>query len=213
MDIPFRVPCTECKVEVEAVMDLNNGDLEFQCPHGHHSNYMLGAGFTVGSLLLQRAAHEFASKSDFSMTIVMSAMAFECELSRLHHKWEQLAALSASTWVKDEALDELLRRYHTIVEKIEAVTKLMHPQGLDDFVGRSRELRDALTAHSPEVALGQLAAGFQQKLFWPRNRILHLGATNYSREDAAQCYRLAALGVAILSRMDEAKRIEVTESA
>ena len=33
-----------------------------------------------------------------------------------------------------------------------------------------------------------LPKGFQEKLFWPRNRILHLGDINYGSEEAIRCF-------------------------
>jgi hypothetical protein len=205
MKIPFSIPCTQCKTNVDAYMDLEASSLTFDCPHGHPSFYSLDLSFTIGVLLLRRAEFEISRNKDYSMSVVISAMAFECELSRLHHKCEQLAALEASKWLDDSALDKKLRKYRNIGDRIEEICRLLYAPGIDDFVSGMPDLKEAVIKASPHLSFGTLARSFQESLFWPRNRILHLGETIVTRDNALELLNMATIGVVILNRMDERK--------
>jgi hypothetical protein len=144
------------------------------------------------------------------MSIVFSAMALECEVSFLHHKWVYIDDLGTSPReLSDAELDDRLRRYPTIAAKFEAVARLMHPPGLEDFVASRAELRDTIANGFTSIRLGTLAADFQQQLFWPRNRILHLGYSRFSTGDADRCWTIAVLGLKIFEELDIERRKQV----
>ena len=155
---------------------------------------------------MQRAQYEFATNLDLSMTIILAAMGFEAELSRLHHKWQLLAAWDKAIDIASEKLDELLRKHPNIKEKINAVAALMHPSGLDDFVNGQADVRQVVAEGYPSLAGKPLADGIQRALFWPRNAIVHMGRIASEREEAVRALNVARLGVYVLDRMDEIKR-------
>ena len=148
------------------------------------------------------------------MSIVFAAMAFECQLAYLFGKWTKIeSGLFSGAEVKDEEIEEQLRKLGRIDKRIEAVCQLMSPLGLDAFVTHTLDLKDAIDSRFPSLNRGSLAQDFQQTVFWPRNRILHFGYTGYQQPDAARCYSIASIGLQIFSTMDKAKLSAVFPTA
>lgn len=108
--------------------------------------------------------------------------------------------------ISDADLEEQLRRYQTIKVKIEEVAKLMDSRGFTQFVKETDDLRETIVEGFPSLNIDSLASSFQEKLFWPRNRILHLGYSSYREDDAFRSLNIAVLGLKILEVMDRNKR-------
>jgi hypothetical protein len=123
--------------------------------------------------LLARAGYEYRAQTDYSMTIVFSAMAMECELARLFKKWMDIESLNRGQAPDDRAIEEAYRRLGSnVADRIEAVAILLDPRGLYEFVKSSKEWNTTITDDFPSLNVGSLARDLQQALFWPRNRIL-----------------------------------------
>ena len=206
MKIPLRVLCDSCKKEELIFIDLSDSSFERQCSCGDVYSGFFGNDVTVGYKILFRSRYELIVTEDYPLSIVFSAAAFECELSRLHFKWSDITALQTGKQVSDAELEELLRKYRSIDVKIEEVCKLMDPLGFQDFVKSSTELRQTVTEGFPSLHLNSLTSDFQQKLFWPRNRVLHLADTSFKKADGVQCFNIATLGLRILEELDKNKR-------
>jgi len=71
---------------------------------------------TIGVLLLERSGHEFRAERDYSMGIIMAAMALDTELSRLFGKWKEIDANRAGLPFDREAIDQ--QNYATQAEEI-----------------------------------------------------------------------------------------------
>ncbi len=208
MKIPLRLPCQNCGATdpVDIHLDDDSPDWVCQCCGKENSGFF-ELEFTIGYKILARSEWEHNARKDYSMSIILSAMAFECELSRLFNKWTHISALtSEQDRVNDEEIETMLRKYASIRERIEAVGKLLDPRGLDDFVRSSARLRETIESGFPSLHIGSLAQDFQRTLFWPRNRILHTGYTGYTQEDSARCHSIARLALGILHDMDLARR-------
>ncbi len=147
--------------------------------------------------------YELIETEDYPLSIVFSAAAFECELSRLHFKWSDITALQSGKQVSDGELEELLRKHRSIDVKIEEVSKLMDPLGFQEFVKSSTDLRQIVTEGFPSLHLNSLTSDFQQKLFWPRNRVLHLADISFKKADGVRCFNIATLGLRILEELDK----------
>ena len=80
----------------------------------------------------------------------------------------------------------------------------MHPAGLEGFVTSTPDLVAQIT--NPSLRIGNLSLDFQKVLFWPRNRILHLGYSRYGLEEARRSLNVAELAINIIKRLDEKKR-------
>lgn len=140
------------------------------------------------------------------MAIVMAAMAFDSELSRLFGKWKQIDAMKADKVFDREECEKELRGLKTINRKIDEVSRPLVGKGIDDFVSSSPDLNETISTRFQSVRIGSLPEDFQKQLFWPRNKVLHWGDRKNSYEDAARCYNIANLGLGILRKMDEERR-------
>ncbi|MFQ5662386.1 MAG: hypothetical protein ACE5HL_00955 [Terriglobia bacterium] len=207
MKIPYRLPCQNCSATDPVELHLDDDSPKWVCHCGHTNFGFFELDFTVGYKILARSEYEHNSRKDYSMSIIFSAMAFECELSRLFRKWTDIASLRAGSGpISDAEIEAMLRRHKNVKEKIEEVGKLLDRRGIDEFASSSEELREVIVSRFPSLHLGSLAEDFQKTLFWPRNRILHAGYTKYREEDSARCYSIAQLGLGVLREMDHAKR-------
>jgi hypothetical protein len=157
-------------------------------------------------MLLVRGEYELNEENDYSMAIVLSATALECELSFLFRKWNWIERFARGEQLRDEQIEKMLQLHRTIKEKIKQVCLLLDPWGVDKFVASDDELRDAVENRFPSLHIGTLAQDIQKTVFWPRNRILHGGFSAFGRDDAAKCYSIADLGLRILRKMDESRR-------
>jgi len=140
------------------------------------------------------------------MSIVLAAMAFEAELSRLFRKWTHIADLREGREFDEEKCELMLRSFKNVADKIEKVSKLMVPEGIGSFVSADAELRTAIDKGFPSLPLKALPSSFQKSVFWPRNRILHGGFSKHTEEDANRVYSIAWMGLIILQKMDLKKR-------
>lgn len=206
MKIPLRVPCDICKKEELIFINLSDSSFERKCSCGNVYSGFFGNDVTVGYKILFRSRYELIETEDYPLSIVFSAAAFECELSRLHFRWSDITALQTGKQISDGELEELLRKYRSIDVKIEEVCKLIDPLGFQEFVKSSTELRQTVTEGFPSLHLNSLTLDFQQKLFWPRNRVLHLADTSFKKADGVRCFNIATLGLRILEELDKKKR-------
>lgn len=203
----LSIACQSCRAMRQVPLHLNEDSFDWTCEACGNTNYgFFGLEFTIGYRILLRSEHEFRVVQDYSMSIALSATAFECELSRLFRKWTQIAALREGGLPEDSAIDEMLRKHRTIRDKIEEVGRLLDSRGIDEFARSSTALRNAIENDFPSLHLGSLAEDFQKTLFWPRNRILHTGHTKYEEADAVRCYNIARFGLHLLREMDIARR-------
>lgn len=154
---------------------------------------------------MARAIYEFLTMRDYSMTIVLAAMAFECEMSRLFKKWVRIGESKEGYFFDDKAVEVYLRRYSDIETKITEVSKLMFPTGMTEFIKSRSDLIDILKGF-PSLSIDKIHTDFKEKLFWPRNAILHNGKSNYDEDYASRCLNYAKLGLVLLDQMDKHKR-------
>ena len=73
---------------------------------GSENSGLFDPDVTIGVLLLERSGHEFRAERDYSMGIVMAAMALDTELSRLFGKWKEIDAIRAGLHFDCEAIDQ-----------------------------------------------------------------------------------------------------------
>jgi len=210
MKFPLPIRCDQCDNEELIFLKLNETSIGPKCKKcGNVTHHVFGSNFTVGYRILERSNYEITKGKDYPLSIVFSAAAFECELTRLHFKWSEIDALNKGAEVSDEKLEGLLRKYRTIDVKIEEVCKLMDPRGFRQFVIDTSKLRDIVKSGFPSLRLEHLTKDFQEKLFWPRNRVLHLADISFSKDESMRCYNIATLGLLILDQMDKHRRTTV----
>lgn len=206
MKTPLKLPCGHCGSAANVPVRLGEHWVEFRCREcGKVTQGSLGAGVTIGQRIMARALHELNEEGEASLAIVFAAMAFECEMASLHHRWAGIEILRAGQDYEEEDLDEKLRSYGSVKSKIEKVGLLLHPAGYEEFSISTPDICEAVETRFPSLTLGSLAEGFQQLVFWPRNRIMHLGDSSPGVDDARVVLSISALGLRIWESMNEAR--------
>ncbi len=185
-------------------MHLNELRFEATCGCGKDLSGVL-AGFTTGDKLIRRSLYEYHENADYALCVVFAATEMECELSRLFIKWSRIDSL-ASTWPTDEELEASLRKFPNVATRIDQVSKLMYPAGFTSFVHTQTELKQMIIEGFKQLDVNDLPLSFQKQLFWPRNRILHLGDAQVKEDQARYCFNTATLGLRILDLLDQHRR-------
>lgn len=197
MKTPLFVKCERCGKDNYINYVLNDTEVKSTCKCGNPFSYSLGPEFTIGERILERSKYEFLMNEDYNLSIVFSAMAFECELSNLYFKWGGM-----KNNLSDQGLEESLRKLGNIKNKIQEVSKLISSEELEKFIQNDCELSDNIKNDFPSIDVNKLTESFQQQLFWPRNRVLHLGYSDYKKEEAKKCFNIANLGLQIFYKME-----------
>lgn len=216
MRIPLYVKCLEdsCDFKQYVWISLKDSEVKYSCESCKNKNEApLMRGLTIGYRLLCRSYYELFKTRDYSLSIVFSATAFDCELTRLHNKWIENKCLDEgriTDWVKGlaytkEELESLLRGYQNVTKKIKKTTALMCPIGFEEFVKGQQDLWQTIEDGFPILKDGDMVGSFVKELFWPRNRILHNGYSEFSEVEAIKCHNLAKLGLFILGEMNKEK--------
>ena len=207
MNIPLQITCPQCNTSATQRVHLDTSSPDFTCTQcGHQHVKVFDLDLTIGFLLLERSRYELSVEKDYSMAIVLAALAFESELSRLFCKWTRIKQIGRDPVVIEEECERNLRSFGNIAGRIEGVSQMLYSGGIEPFVSSSPEWTKNINNDFPSLQVGSLAKDFQKTVFWPRNKILHAGYAKHTHEDAAKCYSIAYLGVRILQDMDKLKR-------
>lgn len=167
---------------------------------------MLDLDMTIGPQVWVKARHELTQTKDTSMAVILSATAIECELSHLFCKWTGIEELpTRGHLLTDQECEEKLLDFRRIEEKFKKVTRLLVPEGFQHFVSTTDKWRDVVSKDTPELDPKCLIKSIEEKVFWPRNRILHGGAPA-TPEQAELCVRIAQTCLRILLAMDYERR-------
>ena len=204
MKIPLPIKCPSCGRQQNIFIKLDDTDIgDSVCACGEEIFGSLDGTVTIGDKLLWRSEYEFSNNKDYPLSIVFAAASVDCELSRLFFKWSLMEGLESEFDISDEELEKELRSLGNIKSKIDKVSQLLAPKGFTQFVLDSPELKEMIESCFPTLDVNNLSKSFQEKLFWPRNRILHLGASDYGEEEATSCFNIAKLGLEILENLDK----------
>lgn len=209
MKIPMEMDCEKCGNRMRVFMDLNADSVDYACSCGNELPGVLTFNLNPGLLILRRARYEFKQQRDVPLSMVLSAMAVDCELSRLYLKWGHIAALQDRCNIGDAELEEQLRRLGSATQRLKGVARLMHPPGLSHFVLTRVELRDWIKSGFPSLNAARLGETVTEALFWPRNRILHVGDTKYDETAGRRSFNVAQLVMHIYQTMDAVKRNDI----
>lgn len=205
MNIPLPLKCPNCGESRTQRVHLNDPTADFICERcKSNCTGIPSLDVTIGDLILARSYSEFSVEKDYDMAIVLAAMAFECELSRLYCKWKEVEALNTGAFDLEESEEEL-RQMGSVAEKIIKISAFVYDGGIEAFAAASDKWKKSIGEDFPSLHLGSLARDFQRTVFWPRNKVLHQGKANHTRDEAARCYSIAWLGIQILKEMDKAR--------
>lgn len=202
MIIPLQYHCKACNATEWVKIDQEAHYFRYTCDCGHEGHVFLSADYNIETKILYKSQYELKENEDYPLSIVLSATAFECALSRLYFKWTDIDMLKQAEEISNPEIEQMLRRFRTVDSKIENVAKLMNPEGLADFIETKSDFAEIINTGFPSLDIDTLSRSFQEKLFWPRNRILHLGDSNYNELDAIRCLNISSLGMTLFKEMD-----------
>ncbi len=177
------------------------------CPKCHSAIWIVDNGF-VSTRIFNRSLKELNS-SDFTLSIILSAMAVECELARVFVKWKEIElGLPLEITRADRASwDVQLRKWTKIALRFDNVCEFLTDQDFDGFIANNINLLKSVQQRHPESAkYGSLKKFFEKHLFWKRNRIVHLGDIDFTQSDAESCRRTAETLFQTISEMDFVRR-------
>jgi hypothetical protein len=206
MKIPINTAqCDACGKKNRIWINLSDSKFDDSCVCGKPISVYLSSDITVGNRTLLRSYHELKVNQDYSLSIVFSATAVDCDLRRLHHKWQSIDPIDKYLDVSSEDLDDIFRGYGSVVKKIQKTARLMYPEGLEKYLEYNEEIR-SLINNFPSLNPISFAKDIQKKLFWPRNSILHAGEDNYTEQDAIKAYNISTFTLLILKALDDERR-------
>lgn len=159
----------------------------------------------VGERLLYRSQAELDS-GDFTMPIICGAMAVETALTRVYLRWREIEHGYGTATDADRETWEGDYRTGTkrggFANSANFVSEYLTGKPFDSFV-------DDLAARSGKVltvpAIEMKTAYINAELFKRRNRIMHWGNVEYTKQDAQKAFEAAQTAFAVLRVMDKEK--------
>jgi hypothetical protein len=181
-----------------------------QCPKCHHQIWLVEPlGNVVGMAILGRAATELQN-GDWTLTIVLGAMAVECDMAYLFMKWKRIDVMSTRTPTDadEETWEKQWRdKVRTVAARLDKVSALLTGHTLDSFLSQNGALlRHVHTQYPASKSEPSPKKFFITELFHRRNRIVHFGEINFQQPEAEMGLALATSLSQILSAMDAHRR-------
>jgi uncharacterized short protein YbdD (DUF466 family) len=147
---------------------------------------------------------------DFTLAIMLGAMAVECELAFMFFKWTRidmkmkmsnLGADIKITQGHEDAWEKQYRNWFRITEKLDNVSQHLTGLDFDIYTGRT-PLAELMRSNHPESIGKSAKKFFEEHLFWKRNQIVHSGKVDFAKDEAEQCLALASTIFSIMKAMD-----------
>jgi hypothetical protein len=188
----FQVPVTGSKFPRSA-----------QCPKCESSIWLVAPlGNLVAMAILSRAATELLKNGDWTLTIVLSAMAIECDLAFLFMKWKRIDK-DLPTDADQEGWENKWRDIRGIAAQLEAVSVLLTGKSFEAFVYQDIAWLTTIRANYPTfMSTASANILLLEELFRRRNKIVHFGKIDFEQPDAEVCFELATTLSKILAAMD-----------
>ena len=183
--IPKSVSCPKCGASIGLVEPLGN---------------------VVGMMILGRAEKELKN-SDWTLSIVLAAMALECDMAFLYMKWNKIDLMEERmpTGADEVGWEHEWRQQASINNRLNTVSKLLTGKSFNSFVSQTMELLslvNSLQLSAPDNSPMKL---FVEGLFHKRNRIVHYGVIDFKDSEANVCFKLATTLSYILKYMDKTR--------
>jgi hypothetical protein len=161
----------------------------------------------VAERMLHRSKGEMES-GDYTLSILLSAMAVECFLTQAFLKWEGIGSLKSTGHLPTESEKVDLEKGYTkragFLTPADFVSNYLVGLGFDEFVSMDAKAGAIMAGFSDSAGVSPKEY-FQQSFFKRRNRIVHWGKVDYEKMDAEFCLRAAIAIVGILKLMDNQK--------
>lgn len=218
MKIPVPIVCN-CGSNFSA---LGYGELTFPpsvCPECGETIHILDplTPSLAATRLLYRAQAELEG-GDYSMPIILGAMTVEAAMTALYMKWRCLKENLLESEVTQAHRDQWEDDYCEGTKKSGFVRSANFISSyltgvifFDDFVTsfvNSGSKGQVIAAGLPPSLKHARASYIQGELFNRRNRIMHWGQVNHSKDEAANAVAAARTAFAVLLLMDKTRAAE-----
>ncbi len=153
-------------------------------------------------LLMERAKQELAH-NDFTISTLLSAIAFESEMAYLFFKWKGIDSgkLPAEQTEEDKKQwEDKWADIRSIGNRLDELSRLLTGKPFDEFAHLKEGLLEpALASHSPANSIKDF---FKEQLFDKRTDIAHYGKIDFQEEDGTRSLSLATALLKLLHAMD-----------
>lgn len=212
MKIPIKYPCNNCGESYWFWVNINDTFFEYPCECNH-----LRKGSLPGSMSCKiwlRSMYELYESKDYSLSIIFSALAVECETRQLRKKFnlrEQVARGDITTFDDldraVESLDSIFSRHENVLCKLQKAGSVWHSSGFDDFVENHDSLLTLVKEEFSEIDLSNISEELCKKIFYPRNDVVHGAKFDFDEERAEEVYRYAMLALYVMSELEKCKAV------
>jgi hypothetical protein len=223
MKVTIPVVCSSCKTEFPHVGYAGRKFPVAVCPTCGESIHIIEhLSISVDAdLLLHRSKSEMEG-GDFTLSIILNAIAVECGLTQVFLKWKAIASersVHTATDVERDAWEKVFlnsTNWGKFKSSANFVSKFLTGMDFDDFVQDfHNKTKDHvglwIKAGFPSDLSMAKVDRFQKEIFNTRNRVMHWGKVDYEHSDAARSLDAAIVMINILKRMDR-QRCEKMES-
>lgn len=210
MQIPYSHDCVECGKNNTHWAHITDIIVNCKCPCGYNSEVHVTLTITTGLKILYKSGYELEKNNDSSLSIVLSAMAFEAEQFRLYKKWHNLD-VNLLPEQADKEVRGLFRNAKNVSEKFNLTVQKIAKVPFDEYISQHQDLYSAIKSFQPDSNEKDVLKLFHDVLFGPRNEIMHGSKYSYSKEEALAVYNMASNGIVILKRIDQERRKEFLE--
>ena len=203
MKIPWEITCS-CGAKESTEIHITDQHLAWECPRCGASpagELPENRGFSVGWELLARSDHEFKNERDYSMSIVFSAAAVDCELTRLYKKLRRDYCKKRRMRLTDQQLAKECRGLMS-ERKIRETTDRLYAGGLAGYLSTHPSIDKKIRTGFPSLNARNLPGSIKRSLYWKRNAILHDGLVSFDQEAALRCKNVAQLTLYVLRQME-----------
>lgn len=222
MKFSLPISCSSCGCNFAA---LGLADKKFppaHCPQcGAAINIIDPLTFSIVSVRLLYRSQAELDGGDYTLSIICSAIAIEAALTQLFVKWKEIDHGYPATTPTDADREAWELEYRDKTKpggfgnSANFVSKYVTKKTFYAFVEYlvKKYKMDALVAAGfPNDQNEMTVEHIQSELFTKRNRIMHWGVVNYTKEDAVSAYTAALTAFGQLNEMDKERR-ETMEAA
>lgn len=204
MKSPISVPCS-CGNRINLKVVGSHLPEYADCPKCQASIYLVAPlGNIVTGLAMERAKQELTNE-DATVTIILSAMAVEGEMSYLFFKWKGIDSGKLPIDRDQEDKDNWEREWdemRSIGNRLDQLSRYLTDADFDKFAQQKKGLLSNLDGLNPAASVKKF---FQEQLFECRNRIVHYGYLDFEKARSEQCFSLALALIRLLAAMDEVR--------
>jgi len=205
MKFTFLVPC-RCGEKLPVTVTGTQFPNDAQCHKCHSTIWLVKPlGNIAGKAIHARASAEL-EKGDWTLAIVLSAMAVECDLAYLFMKWSRIDLMSERmpTDADEEKWEAQWRdNARTVAARFDRVSGLLTGEPFDAFLSHNAGLLEPVHIRRPPSKTTDSPKNFFiTELFHKRNRIVHFGEIDFRRTDAEMGITLSITLSKILAEMD-----------